>query len=68
MDKDELAKLLSRPTISVTEFGTVVGLSRNGAYEAVGRGEIQTIRFGRLIKVPTAPLRKMLGLEAAVAA
>jgi len=39
------------------------GLSRNAAYEAVGRGEVQAVRIGKRIVVPTAPLRKLLMLE-----
>jgi hypothetical protein len=40
-------------------------LSRWGVYEAAKRGEIEVIELGRLKKVPTAPLRKKLGMEAA---
>jgi hypothetical protein len=40
-----------------------LGLSRNKAYEAAAKGEIPTLRFGKRIVVPTAPLRRMLGLE-----
>jgi excisionase family DNA binding protein len=42
------------------DAGQALGLSRNATYEAARRGEIPTIRFGRLIKVPTAALRRML--------
>ena len=40
--------------------GQALGLSRNATYDAARRGEIPTIRFGKLIKVPTAALRRML--------
>ena len=36
------------------------GLSRNSAYDAAARGEIPTIRIGRLIRVPVRALEKML--------
>jgi hypothetical protein len=62
MDQGELEKLLARPTISVPQAGALLDLPRNSAYEAARRGDIPTIRVGRLLKVPTAPLRKMLGL------
>jgi excisionase family DNA binding protein len=42
------------------EAGQALGLSRNATYDAARRGEIPTIKFGKLIKVPTAALRKML--------
>ncbi|MCP1969784.1 DNA-binding protein [Bradyrhizobium elkanii] len=60
----ELEALLSKPTASVPEVGRICyGLSRNGSYDAVRRGEIETIRVGRLLKAPTAPLRKKLGID-----
>jgi excisionase family DNA binding protein len=42
------------------EAGQALGLSRNATYDAAKRGEIPTIKFGKLIKVPTAALRRML--------
>ena len=40
-------------TISVPEAGRrYFGLSRNGAYAAAVRGEIPTIKIGRLLRVP----------------
>jgi hypothetical protein len=63
---EELRKLLSNPTASVPDVGRVCyGLSRNGSYDAADRGEIPTIKIGRLLKVPTSTLRAKLGLEAA---
>lgn len=60
-----ISELLSRPVITVPEAGmTIFGLSRNGAYEAAKRGDFETIKIGKLIVVPTAPLRKKLGMEA----
>jgi hypothetical protein len=34
------------------ETGKALGLSRNATYEAARRGEIPTVPFGRLKKVP----------------
>ncbi|WCS24476.1 helix-turn-helix domain-containing protein [Methylobacterium sp. NMS14P] len=51
-------------TISVEEAGRWLGVSRNTAYEAAGRGEIPTIRIGRLLRVPVAPFERLLGLGA----
>ena len=48
-------------TISVPEAGKkYFGLSRNGAYDAVKRGEIPTIKIGRLLRVPIRALEAML--------
>jgi hypothetical protein len=48
-------------TITVPEAGKrYFGLSRNGAYAAAGRGEIPTIKIGRLLRVPVRALEQML--------
>jgi excisionase family DNA binding protein len=44
----------------VPEAGAKLGLSRNGSYEAAARGEIPTIRIGRLLKVPKVAFERML--------
>jgi hypothetical protein len=54
--------LLSRPVISVPEAGAILNLSRNGAYEAAKRGDFETLRMGKLILVPTLPLKRKLGM------
>lgn len=45
------------------ETGAVLGLCRAATYAAAQRGEIKTIRLGRLLKVPTAWLRQKLDLK-----
>jgi hypothetical protein len=63
---DELRNLLSHPTASVPEVGRICyGLSRNSAYAAAAKGDIPTIKIGKLLKVPTGPLRVKLGLDVA---
>jgi hypothetical protein len=48
-------------TISVPEAGKrYFGLSRNGSYGAAARGEIPTVKIGRLLRVPVRALEKML--------
>lgn len=57
------------PTVlTVEQGGRLFGLSRSAAYEAVARGELPVIRFGRRMVVPTARVLSMLGLDAAEAA
>lgn len=51
------------PTVSVEVAGKALGLGRQATYDACHRGDIPTIRFGRRIVVPTAALRRMLGLD-----
>jgi excisionase family DNA binding protein len=47
-------------TFTVPEVAVRLGLSRNGAYEAVATGEIPAIRIGRRVLVPRAALARML--------
>ncbi len=49
------------PVMTVEEAAKVLRISRNSAYEAVKRGEIPSMRFGRLIRVPRAAIFKMVG-------
>ena len=48
-------------TISVPKAGhKYLGLSRGGSYAAAERGEIPTIRIGRLLRVPVRAMEQML--------
>jgi hypothetical protein len=48
-------------TISVPEAGQkYFGLSRNASYAAAARGDIPTIRIGKLLRVPVRALDQML--------
>jgi excisionase family DNA binding protein len=50
-----------RWTITVPEAGKkYLGLSRNAAYAAAGRGEIPTVRIGRLLRVPVRAMERIL--------
>ena len=51
----------NRATLSVTEAAPIVGLTVNAAYAAVKRGDIPSVRFGGLIKIPVHQLRQKLG-------
>jgi len=50
MPDDEDPKTLSVPEAGRRYFN----LSRNASYEAAARGEIPTMRFGRLLRVPVS--------------
>jgi hypothetical protein len=52
-------------TISVPEAGErFFGLSRNGSYAAASRGDIPTIKIGRLLRVPCARWKGCLTAQA----
>lgn len=60
MDHEELAALPA--LLDVPDAARVLGIGRSLAYELVRRGEWPTevLRIGKLIKIPTAPLLRLL--------
>ncbi len=50
----------NRLVYEVPEAGAMLGLSRNASYEAAKRGDLPTIRIGKLIRVPKAAFNRML--------
>jgi hypothetical protein len=65
MDEELKCALREKLTVSVEVAGKALGIGRSSAYEACRAKEIPSIRIGGKIVVPTAGLRKMLGIEAA---
>ena len=63
MDDEVRKAVVERLTVSVEVAAKAFGLGRNSGYAAVKSGEIPSLRVGGRICVPTAPLRKMLGIE-----
>lgn len=52
---------MDKKTVSVPEAGRIYyDLSRNASYDAAKRGEIPTIRIGRLLRVPVAAMERRL--------
>jgi hypothetical protein len=45
---------------NVPQAGALIGLNRNASYDAARRGDIPTIRIGKLLRVPKAAFHKML--------
>jgi len=50
----------TKVTYRVDEVARLLGLSRNAAYEAVTRGEIPSLRFGRRIVIPRLAFERLL--------
>jgi hypothetical protein len=51
----------ARKTMDVPEAGRIYyGLGRNASYEAAKRGDIPTIKVGRLLRVPIAAMERRL--------
>ncbi len=50
-----------RPLVlTVPEVAAALRISRNSAYEAIRRGEIRALRFGRTLRVPAAEVERLL--------
>lgn len=48
-------------TLTVPDAGRIYyGLKRNAAYAAAARGDIPTIKIGRLLRVPVAAMERRL--------
>ncbi len=60
--ESESERLLRLPAIPPAQARRVLPLSRNAVYEAIKRGDIVSVRIGKKIVIPTAPLRRKLGL------
>lgn len=52
---------------TVEEFGAFWGISRGKAYDLVRCGDVPSVRFGRLIRIPRSALAKLAGHEERVA-
>jgi hypothetical protein len=63
----KIDRALSKPAISPEELYNlkILPSGRNSIYEALHKGEIECFRIGKKIVIPTAPLRRKLGMEAA---
>ena len=53
-------------TLSVTEAGSLLGVGKDAAYQAVRNGEIPVLRIGRLLRVPKVALEKLLSCESSM--
>jgi excisionase family DNA binding protein len=49
-----------RLVYTVIEAGALLGLTKNGSYLAAKRGDLPTIRIGKLIFVPKAALHDLI--------
>jgi excisionase family DNA binding protein len=52
--------VIYRKVITVPEAGAQLGLGRNASYAAAKRGDIPTIRIGKLLRVPVRALEQKL--------
>jgi excisionase family DNA binding protein len=60
VSKPSLKSSDARLVYEVPEAGAMLGLTRNASYDAAKRGDIPTIRIGKLLRVPKAAFHKLL--------
>ena len=60
---EEEEQTLRRPPVGYTvdEVGQMLRVSRNMAYQMVAKGEVPSIRIGRLVRIPYAPFHQKFG-------
>jgi hypothetical protein len=64
MTQDEVKVLLDKPTITPEELylSGVLQSSRNRVYQAINEGLVPSFRVGKRIVIPTAALRRLIGM------
>jgi hypothetical protein len=63
---EALAEVTTKPVVALwPTVALLLGLSRDGVYDAANRGEIEFLEYGGRKKAISAALRKKLGLETA---
>ena len=60
-----MERIGERKTYKIEEAGKLLGIGRNGAYEAAKSGQLPVIKIGKRLLVPKAALDRMLNGEAA---
>ncbi|WP_352231331.1 DUF2283 domain-containing protein [Paenarthrobacter sp. R1] len=61
----EVEAIMSKPTMSVDELATILGVGRRQAYDAVRQGTIPSIRLGKRILISTRIVESILSSEPA---
>ena len=63
--EDAIREVCTKPVVDLwPTTATLLDLSRSGVYGAAGRGEIDTVRIGRLLKAVSSSLRRKIKLAA----
>ena len=56
------AELRGKATVDVPTAAKVLGIGRDAAYNAVRSGQIISLHFGARLRIPVAPLLRMIGV------
>ena len=52
-----------QPFLSVDQVACILDLSRDAIYDAIARDELAHVRVGKAIRIQTAAIRALAGLE-----
>ncbi len=52
---------VEEPFIGVNESAAILGVGPGVVYDLVKSGELESVRIGRLIRIPTSSLHKLAG-------
>jgi hypothetical protein len=63
MDRKIRKVLTENLAVSVSTASKALGTGEYATYTAIKSGDIPSIKVGRRIMVPTAPLMRMLGID-----
>lgn len=55
---------VAEPTITAERAAAIFGVSRTAVYDAIGRGDISSVRVGRRVSIPTRRFLQMFFPEA----
>ncbi len=62
----EIIQEEGRLTLTDYETARLLGISRGSVRQAIGAGEVHSVRLGRRLLVPVIPLLRLLGQEDAL--
>ena len=64
-DIHNLATLLAQPMITAEQAFRILGINRSTGYKMIRKGTfpLPVLKMGRIIRIPTTPLVKLLGRE-----
>jgi len=50
------SRIIERQSVSVAEFAAANGLSRAAVYRLINEGELESVRYGKSIRIPVGML------------
>lgn len=59
----KLPEPTERPWLTVAEVAQITGEGEKAIRAAVAKGDLPSLRVGRYIRIPTARLRRVLGID-----